>query len=259
MNTGVFAVQLSDAITLSECKETLPFKLLYTGRNELFYQKTEEQFLYIFRYGIAGFYNIPSGEREIIIKKLLPFCQNPHEKPLFDDIAIQIGGNQNEVSYNSIRLKEFNLKSLRIIMLNIAQSVALDRFLEITESILKDTKAFTVALENEGKLNISGKKLKRFIGRVLNMKNRITEYLYIFDPSELTWEDENLNKLDQEIKQNFDLKIRYNSVNDQLGIIKENLDLFKDILQHQESSRLEWIIIILILVEVLHTFFYRLL
>lgn len=258
MDSGIFAVQLSDAISLNDCKRALPFKLLYSGRDELFYQVSEDRFMYIFRYGIAGFYNIPPEERELLIEKLLPFCKNIHEQPLFDDIAIQLGGKQNEVTYNSIRLGEFNLKSLRIIMLNIAQSVALDRFLEITESILKDTKEFTVALEKEGKLNISGKNLRKFIGRVLNMKNRITEYLYIFDPSELTWEDEKLNKLDQEIKQNFDLKIRYISINDRLGIIKENLDLFKDVLQHKESSRLEWIIIILILVEILHAFFYSL-
>jgi len=107
-------------------------------------------------------------------------------------------------------------------------------------------------------LNISGIKLKKFIGKVLNIKNQISENLYIFDEPESTWENEQLNRLNLELKQTFDLKIRYRNIHEQLGIIKENLELFKDIWDHRESSRLEWVIIILILVEVLDLFVFRL-
>ena len=114
-------------------------------------------------------------------------------------------------------------------------------------------------LENKGKLDISGNKLKRFIGKILNIKNKISENLYIFDSPDITWEDELLNKLNLELKQTFDLKDRYHVIHDRIDIIKENLELFKDIMDHRESSRLEWIIIILILVEVVDMFILKLL
>jgi required for meiotic nuclear division protein 1 len=44
-----------------------------------------------------------------------------------------------------------------------------------------------------------------------------------------------------------------------LEIVKENLDLFKDLLQYRNSIVLEWIIIILILVEVINLFIEKLL
>lgn len=41
--------------------------------------------------------------------------------------------------------------------------------------------------------------------------------------------------------------------------MKENLGLFKDLVQHRKSLTLEWIVIILILVEVLNLLFEKLL
>ena len=55
-------------------------------------------------------------------------------------------------------------------------------------------------------------------------------------------------KLNEEL----DFKNRFASIQHSLDIVKENLELFKDILQHKHSSLLEWIIIILILFEVIH-------
>jgi len=43
------------------------------------------------------------------------------------------------------------------------------------------------------------------------------------------------------------------------AIIKEDLELFKDIMDHRESSKLEWIIVLLILVEVVDAFVIRIL
>ena len=143
---------------------------------------------------------------------------------------------------------------IRLVMLNTSQSVALNRFAEITGGLLIETNEHTKYLENKGKLDISGIKLKQFIGKILNIKNKISENLYIFDSPEATWEDEQLNRLNSELKNTFDLKDRYQLIHDRIDIIKENLELFKDIMDHKESSRLEWIIIILIVIEVVDMF-----
>ena len=73
-----------------------------------------------------------------------------------------------------------------------------------------------------------------------------------FDSPEETWEDENLNKLDIGLKKIFDLQSRFRTIQEGLGIVKDNLELFKDMLQYKNSVFLEWIVIILILVEVIN-------
>lgn len=142
--------------------------------------------------------------------------------------------------------------------LNVSQSVALDLYLQQTNTLLVETNHHTQMLERKGKLDLSGRNLKKYIGRTLNIKNQISQNLYIFDSPEETWEDEELNGLDYSLKKTFDLQVRFRTIQDGLGIVKENLELFKDILQYRNSTQLEWIIIILILIEVVNLFFEKL-
>src|SRR5206468_10232885 len=107
-------------------------------------------------------------------------------------------------------------------------------------------------LENKGRLDISGKNLKQFIGRTLLLKNRIAENIYVFDSPPETWENETLSKLDNELKRTFDLQVRVRTIGEGLNIIRDNLELFRALLQYRNGNILEWIVIILILVEVLN-------
>jgi uncharacterized Rmd1/YagE family protein len=137
-------------------------------------------------------------------------------------------------------------------MLNVSQSVALDYYSEQTNKLLEETNYHTQILEKKGRLDISGINLKKYIGKTLNLKNRIAENLYIFDSPPETWEDESLNKIDLGLKRTFDLQERFRNIQEGLQIVKENLELFKDILQYRNSNLLEWIIIALISAELLN-------
>jgi uncharacterized Rmd1/YagE family protein len=110
-------------------------------------------------------------------------------------------------------------------------------------------------LVNRGKLDISGKKLKQYIGRTLLLRNRIAENIYVFDSPPETWENESLNKIDNDLKRTFDLQVRVRTISEGLAIIKDNLELFRALLQHRYSNILEWIVILLILIEVLNLVF----
>lgn len=112
-------------------------------------------------------------------------------------------------------------------------------------------------MEKYGRLNISGRNLKKFIGRTLNLKSNISENLYIFDSPPETWEDEALNKIDIGLKKTFDLQLRFRNIQENLQIIKDNYELFKDIMQYRSSYILEIIVISLILMEVINVLIER--
>lgn len=255
---NVVAYQVADTINIRQIREQLQWQLLFQDSDELYFKLSEDKFLYIFHYGMVSFFNLTSEEIENVLKAIQPYCKNYISDKNTENIQVEIHTGIMTVTFENVILPELNPEMIRLVMLNASQSVALNRYSEITEALLIETNEHTLFLEKKGKLDISGNKLKRFIGKILNIKNKISENLYIFDSPDITWEDEQLNKLNADLKQTFDLKDRYHLIHDRIDIIKENLELFKDIMDHKESSKLEWIIIILILVEVVDLFIAKL-
>ena len=247
---NVVAYQVASTINIKESKKQLRWQLLFSDSDELYFKISEYSFVYMFQYGMVSFFNMTEEEINGVLKTVKPFCNDYYTEKLSEEVEVVIKPNILEVQFDNIILPRIDEEMIRLVMLNASQSVALDRYSEITEELLIETHEHTLYLEKKGKLDISGNKLKRFIGKVLNIKNKISENLYIFDSPDSTWENEDLNRLNQELKNSFDLKDRYRLIHDRIEIIKENLELFKDIMDHKESSRLEWIIIILIVIEV---------
>ena len=248
------AYQVASTINVKLSKQQLQWKLLFQDSDELFYSSSKDKYIYIFHYGMVSFFNMSINEINEVLEQIKPFSHNYFSERISEEVSILIQPDTLQVNFENILLPELNAEMIRLVMLNASQSVALNRYSEITEELLIATNEHTKYLENKGKLDISGNKLKRFIGKALNIKNKISENFYIFDSPEITWENEQLNKLNQDLKQSFDLKDRYRLIHGRIEIIKENLELFKDIMDHKESSRLEWIIIILIVIEVIDMF-----
>ncbi|MEZ4808962.1 MAG: RMD1 family protein [Allomuricauda sp.] len=258
MDSKAIALHLAVSIDIAGCRQAFNWKLVFGDRDELFYSD-KGRFVYIFRYGIVSFYGFSEESIATITTDLKPYCEDWQQPELTEEIKLEMRPShvQPKVTNNKIVLPSSDFEAIRLVLLHLSQSVALDYFAGLSEQIMKETRLHTSYLEHNGKLHLGGKKLKKYIAKVLNINNQISENLYIFDSHEVTWEDENLDRLDGNLKRIFDLKERYRSIKEQGYIIKENLSLFKDIMDHRESSRLEWIIIILILVEVMDIFIMR--
>ena len=252
MNFKVISFQVADSIDVKQFKNAFAASIHHADTDELFYHLEEHKYLYVFKYGLVCFLGYTETEMKAFLQEIADYCKNFFEQPLSDEFDIETGAPGINYGYNKIEIPQPDIEMLRLIMLNVSQSVALDHYNQQTNLLLEETNYHTQVLEKKGKIGLRRIKLKRYIGRTLNLKNRIAGNLYIFDSPEETWEDENLDKLDIGLKKTFDLQARFRNIQEGLEIVKENLELFKDLLQYRNSVALEWVIIILILVEVIN-------
>jgi len=250
----VLSYQIADSIDIKQFKAAFKAELYHSDADELFYQTGNQQYIYIFKYGVVCFLNYDAIRISAFLQLISSFCKNLFAEQLSEEFVIETEASENKIGYNKIEIVTAKIDVLRLIMLNVSQSVALDYYSQQTNKLLEEANYHTQSLERRGKLDISGISLKKYIGKTLLLKNRISENLYIFDSPPETWEDENLNKIDLGLKKTFDLQERFRHVSEGLQIVKDNLELFKDLLQYRNSTLLEWIIILLILVEVLNLF-----
>ena len=250
----VLSYQVADSIDIRLLKPAFKSELYFSDTDELFYITGEAQYIYVFKYGVVCFLNYDAVKISEFLRLISPYCKNKFEQSLEEEFKIQTNAGRNKIGFNSIEIIGHDIEVLRLIMLNVSQSVALDYYHEQTTKLMEETNYHTQILETNGRLNISGTSLKKYIGRTLLLKNRIAENLYIFDSPPETWEDENLNKIHNDLKRTFDLKERFRNIQEGLNIIRDNYELFRDLLQYRNSYRLELIVIILILMEVLNIF-----
>ena len=250
----VLSYQIADSIDLKAFKSVFKSDLYFNDTDELFYIIDEGQYIYVFKYGVVCFLNYDAIKISEFLRLISAYCKNKFDQSLEEEFKIQTNALRNKIGFHSIEIIGSDIEVLRLIMLNVSQSVALDYYHEQTTKLMEETNHHTQILETKGRLDISGINLKKYIGRTLVLKNRIAENLYIFDSPPETWEDENLNKIHNDLKRTFDLKERFRNIQEGLNIIKDNYELFRDLLQYRNSYRLELVIIILILVEVLNIF-----
>jgi len=215
------------------------------------YKWNDEAYVYIKSYGAVCMMNVRPEDIEVI-GSLLSLDANILESAHREDLELVSGASNMRYDFDRLELPDINEGIAHIVCLNLTQSVALFQYQEMTEQLLEDTRRYTTELERKGRLSINRKELLKYIGATLNMKNAISENLYIFDFPKFVWDDELVNRLDKIMNEELEIKARYLAIKEMLGIVSDNLDLFKDISLHKHSSVLEWIIIILILFEVLH-------
>ncbi|KIC93290.1 RMD1 family protein [Flavihumibacter solisilvae] len=250
----VHAYQLADSIDIRQFRTAFTAELFHSDADELFFKIDTDKFIYVFKYGVVSFLNHSEIEMSAFIQLISPFCRHILPVRLSDEFDIDTNAGRLHFGFDKVSIPKRDVEMLRLIMLHVSQSVALDHFESLTGLLMEEANRHTQSLEVRGRLELSGIRIKRYIGKALNLKNRIAENLYIFDSPEETWVDEELNTLDLGLKRTFDLQSRFRTIEKRLGILKENLDLFKDLLQYRNSVVLEWIIILLIFVEVINLF-----
>ena len=247
------ALQIAESFNIKKFREDFPADEHFGTQSEIFYVFPEtNQYLYVFDYGVivlANYDQLPKNELIAFAKK---HTSSLIETELFEEYQIEINNQLTSciVKNNVVTVPAITPSLMRIITLNTGQSVALEYYEFLTDEMITSSKHYILELERRGKLSISKTNLLKYIGKVLNVKNSIIDNLYILDDPNLVWDNEELNILNRQLKANFEINTRFKDIDYRLQIIEDNLTLFTDVLNVRESSRLEWVIIILIIFEI---------
>jgi uncharacterized Rmd1/YagE family protein len=254
----VSASQISESIDIDSFKGAYTAELLYADHVELFYEVDTEIYVAIFKYGVVCFFNADETIINEVTNTISQHCQYFYDSELTKAYQIEPNANELKFGFNKAEITYFDIEALRVIMLNIAQSVALDYYFQKARILLEETNKYTSILEKTGKLSISDKEIKKFIGQTHNLKNQIVENLHIFDSAPETQQSDYLIKMDYELKLALYMEKRSKSIHEELQIIREHLEYFSGIMSHGASMRLEWIVIVLLAIFVIDVIIRRL-
>ena len=259
MRINIEAVQIAESFNIKKIRAEFHTETTSGSTSEVFYVLENNKYLYLFDYGVIVFANYNAVEKNECLDFVKNYANLNVNLDLSEEYQIEIDEKIANViiKNNYVIVPKTDPSVLRIVMLNIGQSVALEYYETLTDKLISSSKEYILELEMKGKLSISKINLLKYIGKVLNVKNSIIDNLYILDDPNLVWDNEDLNFLNRQLKVNFDINTRFKDLDYRLQIVEDNLTLFTDVLNVRESSRLEWIVIILIAIEILIALFFH--
>ncbi|WP_378951927.1 RMD1 family protein [Pelosinus sp. sgz500959] len=136
----------------------------------------------------------------------------------------------------------------------LAKSVALDK-IEMDISYLLDEIEDVVNDLHQGKLAVSDEKLAKMSASILGFKLSAVSYIMLLDKPAITWNNEDASELFDELVALFELSERYGNNRHKIDTLMDITEVFSGLAHAKRGTRLEWAVIILILIEIVLSVF----
>ena len=204
---------------------------------------------FFFSYGTVVFWNFVAEHELEMLKEIKKFEKEPLSKPELDEFTFTYGETMR-IEHDEISLHNKSYLTKLAISHGLAQSVRLTVFEELIQKTINHTKHLPSELARKGKISLSRKEISCKMGKLFIERNFINLHTEILDTPEFFWEHPELEPYYRRTSHYLDIAKRGEILNKRLGVVHELFEILSNELNHQHSSRLEWTIIILIVIEV---------
>lgn len=205
----------------------------------------------LFRYGVTVLFNLSEAEHKQFLKELRPRIERPLRRPETEDAMLLPAGNQPEgVTPEGIALSDFGLPRLQVVAIVLARSVALGYYESAMAEAFDLIEPLARRLEQPGGAHRL-RELLRHIGSTLLVQHRLIGRVEIQDKPDLLWDHPELERLYLRLENEYELAERNTVLERKLALINRTAETAVNLLQNRSMLRVEWYIVILIVVEVL--------
>jgi len=208
----------------------------------------------VFSFGSIVFINSSVKHTEIFmtyLKNIKPDINIEHYDAYQDDYALHhVEGEEVEYTDGYVQIPSMELFYPELISIVIAKSVALERIEEKLGKILDDIESKIDNLE-KGKLNIGNKELAKTTSRIVRHEYNTIAYIMILDKPDITWANSEAAHFYEKMSEIFELNDRYEVIKSKTEILKSIIDGLASISNSIRGFFLEWVVVILIVIEVL--------
>ncbi|WHH57309.1 RMD1 family protein [Petroclostridium sp. X23] len=213
-----------------------------------------EQRVMVFAFGSIVFINAESHDIQTFIEYIKTFKNQEALKDwdkYTDDYKLHVGEvKEMELTDEYVTVSEYLQFYPELISTVIAKSVALEKTEEQLGKILDKLESMIVRLER-GRLRISDKELAKTTARIVKHEYNTIAYIMILDKPDITWLSSDAAELYDKMSEFFELNDRFEILKSKTSILNNILDGFTAISHSIRGIFVEWVIVILIVMEVI--------
>ena len=206
----------------------------------------------LFRYGAVVMFDVAPLEESELVRQLSPLTHQPYPTPETESLDIRIDPSAREgLEGNALILSDYALDRFQLVADILSKSTVLafheSRALQSFDLI----EPFALELQRNSASRRTSRELLRQIGKSLLSQQDLVGRVEVIDKPEITWERPDLEKLYLRLEDEFEIAERDRILQRKLDLISRTAETVLQVLQSRSSHRLEWYIVILVLMETL--------
>ena len=158
MEIRIEAVQIAEFFNIRKFRSEFQAEVHSGSTSEVFYALEEsKRYLYIFDYGVVVFANYDVVAKSEFVNFIKNYATTLVDIDLSEEYRIETDETLQKVivKNNYVTVPQIDPSLMRIVMLNIGQSVALEHYEVLTGALITSSKHYILELEQRGKLSIS--------------------------------------------------------------------------------------------------------
>jgi required for meiotic nuclear division protein 1 len=215
----------------------------------------------LFRYGAVVLFNLTSIEEAQFRERLQPCLRQSFPQPEREVVSLKISAQQREgMADDQIELRLLDLPRLQIVGDILAKTVVLDHYEgQMTQAFSQVERLATSIASARGKTPSYSEMLQP-IGESLLVQQKMLGLVEIGEKPDLLWDHPDLERFYVRLADEYELPERAAILERKLGLIIRTAETTLQLIQNGTSERLEWYIIVLIVLEILlsvYSLFFR--
>ena len=197
------------------------------------------------------FRDVPLAAREAELARLRRARPGLTAATVVEELTVREDpGRAPDVADGTLILDHLTPDRASVVALIVAQSAAMEYYERIVEEMFGRTDRLVDRMEKRGTVPLRTRPLHKFIGAAIGTRNEVLSILHLLDKPDEAWDDPGMNRIYDELRAEFDLVDRYQSLELKLRSVQEALELVLDVARDRRLVLLEEAIVLLIVFEI---------
>lgn len=210
----------------------------------------------LYRYGVAVFFGVHAAEEMGFLSHLEPFVYNAYAEPETEELEVRVEQvDRGSLIGGVVLLPDADVQRLQVLADVLSKSVLLSLYERKVAGDFDRIEPLAADLGRSGRVPRHSRELLKMIGSMLLVEQRMVGRAEIADKPEILWDNPSLEALYVKVEDEFEITTRHAALERKLNLISQAAQTVVQLLSSKHSLRVEWYIVILIVVEIMLTLY----
>jgi uncharacterized Rmd1/YagE family protein len=223
----------------------------------LAFRAGQDGFVALFRYGVAVLVGLSPLEEDEVIRSLRQRITGEFARHEEETAVIELSPDKEDQipPGGPIYLKALTPERLIVIADALAKSAALARDEREAAAVFDVMEPFARHLATKGRRPGGRRQILKHVGHALLVRQRVSGGVAVEEKPDALWDRPDLERLYARLEDEYELKERATALHRKLDVVGDTAQVLTDLIDTERSLRLELVIVLLILFEIVITFY----